>query len=145
MPLTDTACRNAKPSHKPYKLADSGGLYLYVGTAGGRLWRYDYRYRGRRKTASFGAYPTVSLSRARQCRDKAKEELSRDIDPAEVKLASKRAAKVASANTFRAVGEELLRKLEREGRAQITLDKKRWLLRLVDGEIGGRPISEIKP
>jgi len=28
MPLTDTAIRAAKPREKPYKLADSGGLFL---------------------------------------------------------------------------------------------------------------------
>lgn len=28
MPLTDTAVRNAKPTDKPQKLADTEGLYL---------------------------------------------------------------------------------------------------------------------
>jgi hypothetical protein len=28
MPLTDTAIRNAKPTEKPIKLTDGGGLYL---------------------------------------------------------------------------------------------------------------------
>jgi hypothetical protein len=28
MALTDTAIRNAKPKDKPYKMADSQGLYL---------------------------------------------------------------------------------------------------------------------
>jgi hypothetical protein len=37
MALTDTAARNAKPREKEYKLADSGGLYLLVTPAGGKL------------------------------------------------------------------------------------------------------------
>lgn len=30
MSLTDTAVRNLKPSDKPYKLADGGGMYLHA-------------------------------------------------------------------------------------------------------------------
>lgn len=30
MPLTDTACRQAKPTDKARKLADGGGLYLLL-------------------------------------------------------------------------------------------------------------------
>jgi hypothetical protein len=29
-PLTDTACRSAKPTDRPYKLFDGDGLYLLV-------------------------------------------------------------------------------------------------------------------
>lgn len=47
MPLNDRQIRNAKPSDKPYKLADGGGLYLYVTPAGGRLWRLKYRVAGK--------------------------------------------------------------------------------------------------
>jgi hypothetical protein len=39
MALTDTAIRKAKPKDKPYKVADSGGLYLHrsiLTTAHGR-------------------------------------------------------------------------------------------------------------
>lgn len=32
--LTDTAVRQAKPKDKPYKLGDSGGLYLLVKSNG---------------------------------------------------------------------------------------------------------------
>ena len=32
--LTATAVKQAKPKAKPYKLADGGGLYLHVKTAG---------------------------------------------------------------------------------------------------------------
>jgi hypothetical protein len=34
MPLTDVACRTAKPGEKPFKLADEKGLYLLVKAAG---------------------------------------------------------------------------------------------------------------
>lgn len=38
MPLTDTAVRQAKPTEKPRKLSDSGGLYLLVNKAR-KYWR----------------------------------------------------------------------------------------------------------
>ena len=39
MPLTDTEIRSAKPSDKPQRLFDGGGLYLEISPAGGKLWR----------------------------------------------------------------------------------------------------------
>lgn len=54
MALTDTAIRNAKPTEKPVKLTDGGGLYLLLKPNGSRWWRFDYRYGGKRKTLSMG-------------------------------------------------------------------------------------------
>ena len=73
MPLSDPAVRNAKPTGKPQKLADTEGLYLFISPTGGKLWRMDYRFAGKRKTLSFGKYPAVGLKDARTRRDKAKE------------------------------------------------------------------------
>ena len=44
MPLTDSACKNAKPLEKPYKMADSQGLFLNVMTNGSKYWRLKYRF-----------------------------------------------------------------------------------------------------
>jgi hypothetical protein len=54
-PLSDTACRQAKPKEKPYKLADVGGLYLLV-NATGKYWRWDYRHAQKRKTMALGVW-----------------------------------------------------------------------------------------
>ena len=85
MPLSYTAVRNAKPTEKPQKLADTEGLYLYISPTGGKLWRMDYRFAGKRKTLSFGKYPAVGLKDARNRRGKAKELLADGIDPSEQK------------------------------------------------------------
>jgi len=42
MPLTDTACRTAKPKEKPYKMTDGNGLYLEVKPNGVKAWRYRF-------------------------------------------------------------------------------------------------------
>lgn len=61
MALTDTAIRNAKAREKAYKLSDSGGLYLLVTPAGGKLWRQKFRVDGREKKLAIGTYPEISL------------------------------------------------------------------------------------
>jgi hypothetical protein len=67
--LTDVTVRNAKPKDKAYKLTDEKGMYLLVQITGGKLWRFDYRYFGKRKTQALGSYPDVSLNKARELRD----------------------------------------------------------------------------
>ncbi len=66
MPLTDTAIRNIKPRPKPFKLSDEKGLFLHVMPHGGKWWRFKYRFDGKEKLLSFGVYPDVSLSKARE-------------------------------------------------------------------------------
>ncbi len=81
MPLSDAACRNAKPRDRDFKTSDGGGLYLMVRPAGSKLWRMAYRFEGKQKTLSFGAYPAISLAEARRRRDAAKRVLSDGRDP----------------------------------------------------------------
>ncbi len=109
MPLIGTALRNLKSDGTPTKLADSEGLCLYLSVSGGKLWRMDYRYAGKRKTLSFGAYPAVSLKDARRKRDKAKEQLADNIDPIAQKKAAKEEAEAAAREqvlTFAVVAQE---------------------------------------
>ena len=57
MPLTQIKIQSAKPKEKPYKLGDSGGLYLLVTPTGGKCWRFKYRLLGKEKVLSFGLFP----------------------------------------------------------------------------------------
>lgn len=106
MPLSDTAARNAKPTDKPRKLADSGGLYLLVHPSGGRYWRMDYRCGGKRLTLACGVYPDVSLKTARERRDKARRLLADGIDPGAQRKAQKAARTERAANSFEVVARE---------------------------------------
>jgi hypothetical protein len=58
------------------------GLFMLVTTAGGPLWRFKYRVGGVEKLLTLGAYPDVSLKRAREKRDDARRALTDGIDPA---------------------------------------------------------------
>ena len=64
--LSAVAVKQAKPADKPYKMTDGGGMYLLVDVKGGKYWRMNYRFAGKRKTLALGAYPpTVWLKPAK--------------------------------------------------------------------------------
>ena len=98
--LTDAAVRKAKPADKDYKLADSGGLYLYVTAKGYRSWRFKYRFGGKEKRLVFEAYPEMSLADARARRDDAKRMLREHRDPAVEARKLKLSSVVRYENTF---------------------------------------------
>jgi integrase len=154
MALTSIAIRNAKPKAKPYKLADEKGLFLLVQPSGGMLWRFKFRVDGRdeqgnpkkvERKLGLGTYPDVSLKDARELRDEARTLLAKGIDPAEKKRRDAHVAKVSAANSFAAVARSYIDKCKREGRADATVTKQEWLLKLVERAIGQRPIAEIEP
>lgn len=82
MPLSDTFTRNTKHSGTSAgdKYSDGGGMYLHI-TKAGKYWRMNYRFAGKQKTLALGVYPVVSLAKARQGRDKAREMLAQGVDP----------------------------------------------------------------
>jgi hypothetical protein len=140
----DTYFRHLKPGEKDYKRSDSGGLFMLVTTTGSKLWRFGYRFGGKQKLLALGQYPVASLADARVKRDDAKKLLAEGIDPSANRKEERRNARIARANTFEAVAEELMDKFEAEGDAPTTLKKKRWLLDFANKEFGKRPIAEIK-
>ena len=73
--LTEMRVRKAITPEKNTKIYDALGLYLVLTPAGGKLWRFDYRFGGKRKTLALGKYPTVKLATARQLRDEARQQL----------------------------------------------------------------------
>jgi integrase len=145
MPLSDATVRGAKPATVPRKLSDGGGLFLLVNPkpAGSKLWRLAYRFGGKQKALALGIYPSVSLLQARNARDEAKKLLACGIDPSVRRKTERQIEKAVASNSFRAVSEEVVAKLEREGRAHVTIAKKRWLLDFAYPAFGDRPVSEI--
>jgi integrase len=139
--LNDTRVRTTKPCQRPIKLSDSGGLYLLIAPHGSKLWRLAYRFGGKQKTLAIGAYPTFTLKAARDKREQAKRLLANGVDPSTQRRLEKQIT--STGNTFKAVAEEVLAKLEKEGRADVTLTKKRWLLDFAYPAFGHRPIAEI--
>ncbi|MFA6117890.1 MAG: Arm DNA-binding domain-containing protein [Sphingomonas sp.] len=67
--LTVVEIRALKPAKRPFKVADSDGLYLLVQPSGALLWRFRYRIVGTERKLSLGSFPDVSLQQARKLRD----------------------------------------------------------------------------
>ncbi|HGN0436026.1 TPA: tyrosine-type recombinase/integrase [Pseudomonas aeruginosa] len=105
MPLTDSAARTAKPREKLYRLSDTLGLSLEITPTSSKLWRFRYRFAGKPKMISLGAYPTVTLAKARELRDVARSQVAAGIDPSQHKQAEKR-AREAEAYTFEKLANE---------------------------------------
>lgn len=145
MALTDTAIRLAKARDVDRKIADEKGLYLLVTSAGSKLWRFKYRLNGKEKKLALGSYPEVGLKEARDRRNTARKAAEAGSDPAAAKREARIARHFAAANTFGAIAEEYIAKLEAEGLAGVTIGKTRWLLAKLTPAIGARPIAEITP
>ncbi|WP_192250454.1 tyrosine-type recombinase/integrase [Mesorhizobium silamurunense] len=142
MALSDVKCRNARPASKLVKLSDGGGLQLWVQPTGSRLWRLAYRFEGKQKLLALGSYPLISLAEARQARDDAKRQLLSGIDPAQERSLRKTGS---AKDTFRSIADEYLDKLKKEGRADRTISKVKWLLDFAYPSIGDKCIREIDP
>jgi hypothetical protein len=146
MALTDTFIKQVKHTGKPAgdRYADGGNMYLLV-KAAGKYWRQDYTYADKRKTLALGTYPEVSLLKARQRRDKARELLADGIDPSAAKKEDKQALTAAAANTFEAVAREWLTKNAASRKETTQLKVTTWLEKDVFPFIGTMPIAKIGP
>ncbi len=145
MHLTHIQITTAKPAAKPYKLSDGDALHLLIQPNGSKFWRMNYRYLGRQKTLYIGSWPEIGLSAARERRDAARRQIASGLDPSQQKRAARREAMVAHENTFGTVAEEWLAKIDREGRATVTLQKVRWLLGIAKPILGNTPLSRVTP
>jgi hypothetical protein len=143
MPLTDTQIRNLKPREKTYKVSDGGRLQLHVTSQGSKLWRMAYNFDGKENTLSFGQYPAVTLAQARERRAEAKALLANGVDPSAQKKADKIERTAKTEDTFSNIAEELLAKLEKEGKAEGTMRQKRRFISLANVDLADRPITEI--
>ena len=143
MPLLDVKCRNAKGQTSPYKLSDGGGLYLLVNPDGAKYWRLAYH--GKQRTLALGIYPAVGLTEARARRDDAKRTLAANVDPSAVKRERKRAAKIATGNTFEAIAREWHENWKDARTAYYAGQILRRLEADVFPAIGRRPIAELEP
>ena len=72
--------RNIKFTGKRRKIWDGNGLYLHV-LKTGNVWRYDYQFKGKRRTSKLGRYPEMSLTQARTARNAIKEQALAGRDP----------------------------------------------------------------
>jgi len=144
MPLTDKQIQALRPTEgRVTKLSDGGGLQLWGTPSGGKLWNFAYRFVGKQRKLAIGPYPTVSLKDARARREEAKRQLSAGLDPSQQKQIAKITKANEQGNTFNVVANEFVAKKRDEGKAEATISKTEWLVRLASKVLGPRPIAEI--
>jgi len=140
--LTDTAARTAKPREKLYRMADAAGLCLEVTPSGSKLWRFRYRFGGKAKMMGLGAYPTITLAKARERREDARRLLADGIDPTAHKQAEK-TAQSTLAHTF----EELAREWYAYNSPRWATSTAAKALQYMEADIlpviGQRPVQEV--
>lgn len=158
--LYDSNVKNAKPGISPkakpgdplvkeYNLADGDGLYLRVKLNGSKMWLFNYFRPGDKKRAniSFGLYPDVTLSAARERRRECRTLLAQGIDPKlhkEEQIATAQAELEASANTFERMASKWLDLKRHDVSEAYAADSWRSLELYVLPFIGSMPIDQIR-
>ena len=143
VPLSDMQVVKVKPQSKQLTIFDGGGLFLLVTPSGGKLWRFKYRFEGKEKLISLGAYPEISLAEARQRREEARKQLAHGIDPGALRKAQKQ-AETEETETFEVIGCEWHTKFTATWAPGHAVKIMSSLKRDVFPWIGGRPIKELK-
>ncbi|MFC6978235.1 tyrosine-type recombinase/integrase [Microbulbifer taiwanensis] len=143
MPLSDTKIRALKPRDRKYIEVDEKGLAVEVTPTGAKRWVFRFRLHGKRPEMALGLYPDVSLKRARELRDEARQHVAAGIDPRDVKRARKESALEANRNSFAAVsGEWFAARM-----AHLSKSSKDRAQRALHSDLlpylGKRPIAEI--
>ncbi|HIB82766.1 MAG TPA: DUF4102 domain-containing protein [Gammaproteobacteria bacterium] len=141
MPLTNLKVDKAKPKEKQYKLADERGMYLLIHPKGGKWWRLDYRFQGKRKTLSLGTVPDVSLKEARKKRDEARSILEDGADPSYYRAS----AKAFGEDSFEAVAREWFEKFRGQWAQSHAVKILGRLEKDLLPWVGSRPIDAIEP
>lgn len=155
---SDTTIKAIKPGDPRKRLSDGDGLVLLLFVKGGSHgWRFDYRFRGKRKMISFGTYPDTSLAAARRKADAARQLLAEGVDPSHQRQAEKSVeAKVREAQQREAQGLPPIDSFEAVGREWFAVKRGGWARGYADKIIarleadvfpwiGASPVSDITP
>ena len=138
--LTDSVCRTAKPRTARFNLTDGAGLYLMVKPSGARLWQMAYRFEGKQKTYSIGAYPAVSLADARSRCDAARGLLRNGVDP----LPAKQQTEQVTPKTFKDAADDWRRLINKKPRAQKTVDRDERMTRYLTRAFGDKAMIDVE-
>jgi integrase len=141
--LTDASVKKARPGPRTAKLFDGKGLFLEVTPAGGKRWRFKYRFGGKEKLLSMGTYPDTTLRVARERREEARRLLDGGIDPSAARRAEKASRSGSGANSFEAIARQWLYKKSSGWSADHTARTLRRMEVNVFPWIGARDIAEV--
>jgi integrase len=142
--LTEIEIRKAKTKQTSYQMTDGRGLFLWVTPSGGKLWRWKYRFEGRQKQISYGAYPDVPLAAARENHVAARKLLAAGQDPMQKRRSDKAALAASNAGSFKSIAILWIDHWEIEKSKQHVDATRRRLERNVFPLLGTRPVDKIE-
>ena len=109
MKLNDQLIQLAESKSKSYKIFDGHGLYIEISPNGSKFWRLKYRFEGKEKRISLGAYPEVSIEFARDHMRQCRQQIKGGIDPSQARKNSSQSItvppKIASAKNESLIGD----------------------------------------
>ena len=145
-PLTKTRIEAAKPRAKIYELSDGDGLSLAITPTHSKIWRHKYThpFSQRRKTITYGAYPAISLSDARQRRASDKALIAKGIDPLSHRQLTDKNKKLAQDHTLISVASQWMTIKKSEVTESYAADIWRSLELHVFPTLGPKPIHELR-
>lgn len=145
LPLSETKIHRA--NYRPggrNRLYDGRGLYIELQPSGSKLWRQKYKYEGREKLLSHGAFPVVALADARVAAEAARALLDRGIDPSAHRKALG-PARTITGNSFEEVAREWLAKFSKRWNESYTRTVRERLEKHIFPWLGPLPIHAITP
>ncbi|KAB2728651.1 tyrosine-type recombinase/integrase [Brucella anthropi] len=143
--LTVKFIESVKPEAARREIPDGGmpGLYLIVQPSGAISWAVRYRYAGKPRKLTIGAYPAFSLSDARKSASAALRAASEGRDPA---LEKKQAAayRADTANNVESVLDVFLKRyVKPTNRDSTARDQERYIEKEIKPKWNGRLIQSI--
>jgi integrase len=141
-PTTDLGLKALKPRPREYEVSLGGKLYYSVQPTNARSFAIRYRYPRGGKTRQLKFESGITLAAARKLAADYCLMLEQGADPAEAKRQERQAQKLASMDTLASVVQEYLKR--EEGKLRTGARRRRTLEAFAAGDLGGRPISEIR-
>jgi integrase len=139
--LTATRINAMKPATT---LRDSAGLYIRKGAQSNTHWIFRYMLAGRARMAGLGAYPEITIAKARELATewRGKLKLPTPIDPLDERQATLDAMRVAAQDTFGRAAESWLA-LNRDSWSRSYARDVEQQLRRYCGSIWNVPVTAI--
>lgn len=118
-------------------------MYLLVHKNGSKYWRLDFRLNGKRKTLAIGVWPEISLIRARELREEARDHIQRGIDPLKHKRDQQRKRVAGEERTFSVLCQEWMQRQKPRWTEKHAFDVRRALENHVLPVLEHLPIADI--
>jgi hypothetical protein len=131
---------------QPGYYADGGSLYLRVALGGSKGWIFRFTIAGRTRDAGLGAFPTVSLIKAREQAAECRRSVAAGADPIDARKKDRDAARIAAekAMTFEQCAKAFIESHETGWRSGI--HRRQWrnsLAAHVFPVIGALPVQDV--